>query len=161
VAAATALVGHDAAARRVVVVLSDGDDTASRTTLAALSHELAGSGVQVDAVGLTASGAYTAGALRSIAAATGGVFEPAQSAADLEPVMAGLAQSQLSGRFSVDVTLPRSSSRELQVAVLGGSPAHVKLPAGVSGTSPSLIQRYGGWLVIVIGFAAVLMVSFV
>jgi tight adherence protein B len=161
VADAAGLAGRDAAARRIVVVLSDGDDTVSKTTLAALRRDLAGSGVEVDAVGLTSSGAYTAGTLRSIAAATGGVFEPARSASDLEPVMAGLAQSRLSGRFSVDVTLPRSSSRDLQVAVLGRTPAHVTLPAGVSGTSPSLIQRYGGWLAITLGFAAVLMASFV
>jgi tight adherence protein B len=158
---AAALTGDDPSARRVVIVLSDGDDTASHTTLAQLQSRLAGSGVQVDAVGLTASGSYTASALRRLTTITGGTFAPARSVSDLEPIVTALAQSQLSGTYALDVTLPHSGSRDLLVSVRGAAPAHVRLPAGVSGASSSVWSRYGNWTAIVLGFGAVLLLALV
>ena len=57
---AARLTGRADGSRRVVVVLSDGDDTTSAISLDDLTAALAGDGVEVDAVGLTSSGSYTA-----------------------------------------------------------------------------------------------------
>jgi tight adherence protein B len=159
VATAAQLTGSDPSARRVVVVLSDGADTQSHTTLARLQSTLAHDGVQVDAVGLTQSGSYDAGDLRAIAATNHGTFAPAASVADLEPIIVQLAASQLSGEYALDVSLPHSSSRDLSVSVRGATPAHVHLPGGVSGAEESLMTAYGGWIVAILGFAAILTVS--
>jgi len=160
IAAAARLTGSDPAARRVVVVLSDGADTSSSLTLARLRSQLAGSGVEVDAVGLTASGSYDAGDLRQVARATGGTFAPASSVSDLEPIVVRVAQAKLAGQYALDVALPRSSSRDLTVSVRGATPAHITLPAGVSGTAPSFWTAHGSLVVAVLGFAAVLALAF-
>jgi tight adherence protein B len=159
VATAAKLAGSDPNAQRIVVVLSDGADTSSKLSLAKLTSSLAGSGVQVDAVGLTESGSYDGRALRAITRVTHGTFAPASAVSDLEPIVVRLTESQLAGDYSLDVALPHSSSRDLTVSVRGASPAHLTLPAGVSGASPSLWSSYGGWLVAVLGFAAILMLS--
>ena len=159
VATAARLTGSDASSRRVVVVLSDGADTASKLPLQRLRSSLAASGVQVDAVGLTQSGSYDARDLRSIASATHGTFAPAASVSDLEPIIVQLANSQLAGEYALDVSLPHSSSRDLAVSVRGSAPAHIQLPGGVSGAGESLLSAYGGWLVALLGFAAILMLS--
>ena len=159
VATAARLTGTDPSARRVVVVLSDGADTASKLPFQRLRSELATSGVQVDTVGLTESGSYDAQALRAIAAVTHGTFAPAASVSDLEPVIVQLANSQLAGEYALDVALPHSSSRDLAVSVRGASPAHITLPAGTAGAGESLLSAYGGWLVALLGFAAILALS--
>ena len=109
---AARLTGPADGSRRVVVVLSDGDDTSSATSLDDLTAALAGDGVEVDAVGLTSSGSYTATALRRIAAATHGTYVPAAKVSALEPIAARLAQTRLAGEWAVDVALPHSSSRD-------------------------------------------------
>ena len=159
VATAAQLTGSDPSARRVVVVLSDGADTQSHTTLARLQSTLAHDGVQVDAVGLTQSGSYDARDLRAIAATNHGTFAPAASVADLEPIIVQIAASQLAGEYALDVSLPHSSSRDLSVSVRGTTPAHVRLPGGVSGAEESLMTAYGGWIVAILGFAAILTLS--
>ena len=160
VSTAARLAGSDADAQRVVVVLSDGDDTSSAMTLAALRSQLAGSGVQVDAVGLTASGSYSAADLRSIAHGTHGAFAPAASVSDLEPIVVQLAQAQLAGEYALDVALPSSQSRDLTISVRGATPAHITLPAGVSGASQSFWSAHGNLLVALLGFAAILTLAF-
>ena len=120
---AAALTGRADGSRRVVVVLSDGDDTTSATSLDDLKAALAGDGVEVDAVGLTSSGSYTATALRQVAAATHGAYVPAAKVSALEPIVARLAQTRLAGEWAVDVALPHSSSRTLMISLHGGPPA--------------------------------------
>jgi tight adherence protein B len=159
VATAAKLTGRDPNSERVVVVLSDGADTASSLTLSQLTASLAGSGVQVDAVGLTESGSYDAQDLRTITRVTHGTFAPAAAVSDLEPIVVKLAQSQLAGSYALDVALPQSGSRDLAVSVRGAPAAHVTLPAGVSGAGRSVLSSYGGWLVAALGFAAILMLS--
>jgi tight adherence protein B len=161
VATAAKLAGHDPAANRVVVVLSDGADTSSNLKLAALERQLRASGVEVDAVGLTASGSYDASDLRSITDVSGGAFAPASSVSDLEPITVKLAQAQLAGDYALDVALPHSSSRDLQISVRGGRPAHVALPAGASGASLSFWSAHGNLIVALLGFAAILMIAIV
>ncbi|MGH3073972.1 MAG: VWA domain-containing protein [Gaiellales bacterium] len=157
----TALAGSDPGARRIVVVLSDGADTSSTATLAALTHRLRGAGVEVDAVGLESSPSFQAGPLRQIASATGGELAPTRTLAGLEPIALQLSQARLATTYAVDVSLPQSSARSLHVRVRGGTPASVALPAGVSGASTGFWSAYGGPLVIVLGVFAVGMVAFV
>ena len=125
----TALAGSDPGARRIVVVLSDGADTSSASTLAALTHRLRGAGVEVDAVGLESSPSFQAAPLREIASATGGELAPTRTLAGLEPIALQLSQARLATTYAVDVSLPQSSARSLHVRVRGGSPASVALPA--------------------------------
>jgi tight adherence protein B len=156
---AARLTGQADGSRRVVVVLSDGDDTASATSLADLTAALARGGVEVDAVGLTSSGSYTATALRQVAAATHGAYVAAAKVSALEPIAARLAQTRLAGEWAVDVALPHSSSRTLAISLHGGPPAHVALSAGVGGASVSMWSTYGAWIVALLGFAAIMMLA--
>jgi tight adherence protein B len=68
-----------------VVLLSDGADTGSAAGAAAVAAAAGSSHVRVFTVGLR-SHAFQAGPLRSLAAATGGRFSEAASAADLQPI---------------------------------------------------------------------------
>ena len=156
---AARLTGPVDGSRRVVVVLSDGDDTTSATSLDDLTAALARKGVEVDAVGLTSSGSYTATALRRIAAATHGAYVPAASVSALEPIAARLTQTRLAGEWAVEVVLPHSSSRTLAISLHGGPPAQVALPAGVAGASISVWSKYGAWIVALLGFAAIMMLA--
>ena len=156
---AARLTGPADGPRRVVVVLSDGDDTSSATSLNDLTAALAGDGVEVDAVGLTSSGSYTATSLRQVAAATHGTYVPAAKLSALEPIAARLAQTRLASEWAVDVALPHSGSRTLTISLHGGPPAHVALPAGVAGASLSMWNEYGAWIVAVLGFAAIMMLA--
>jgi tight adherence protein B len=160
-AARVAAADPDPGARRVVVVLSDGADTASHTTLARLTAALAGDRVEVDTVGIQSSGSFTASALQQIAAGTGGEFDPTRTLSGLEPLALKLSQDRLSTTFAVDVDLPESGARSLEVSVRGGAPATVALPDGVSGTSAGLWTSHGDIVVILLGFAAVGMLAYV
>ncbi|HEX5196403.1 MAG TPA: vWA domain-containing protein, partial [Gaiellales bacterium] len=156
---AARLTGQADGSRRVVVVLSDGDDTASATSLDDLTAALARGGVEVDAVGLTSSGSYTATALRQVAAATHGAYVAAAKVSALEPIASRLAQTRLAGEWAFDVALPHSSSRTLTISLHGGPPAQVALPAGAGGASVSMWTTYGAWIVALLGFAAVMMLA--
>jgi len=118
---AARLTGTADGSRRVVVALSDGDDTASATSLDDLTAALAGDGVEVDAVGLTSSGSYTATALRQVAAATHGAYVPAASISALEPIAARLAQTSVlscassTADAAASATLSPASVDEIQV----------------------------------------------
>ena len=156
---AARLTGDADGSRRVVVVLSDGYDTASATSLADLTAALGRDGVEVDAVGLTSSGSYAASSLRQVAAATHGTYVPAATISALEPIAARLAQTRLAGEWAVDVALPNSSSRTLTISLHGGPPAQVAVPAGVAGASASIWSEYGAWIVALLGFATVMMLA--
>jgi tight adherence protein B len=156
---ATRMTAGNPDAKRVVVVLSDGADTSSTTTLDKLLSSLSSGGVEVDALGLTSSGSFTDDALRKIADASGGQYVPTASVRGLEPIMAQLAQQRLATRYAVDIALPHSSSRSLDVSVKGAPAAHVSLPAGVSAPSYGFWRTHGHWVVLGIGVGAVLVIS--
>ena len=151
----------DPNARRFVVVLSDGADTASRTTLASFSRRLRAAGVEVDAVGLESSPSFQAEPLREITSATGGELAPTRSLAGLEPIALALSQARLATTYAVDVSLPESSARSLHVSVRGGRAATVALPDGVSGASPGFWSAHGAVLVVLLGVGAVGMLAYV
>jgi tight adherence protein B len=157
----TVLRDSDPNARRVVVVLSDGADTASSTTLAALSRNLKSAGVEVDAVGLESSPSFRAGPLRQITSVTGGELAPTRTLAGLEPIALQLSQARLATSYAVDVSLPQSSARSLHVSVRGGRAATVRLPGGVSGAAPDFWSEYAGVLVVLLGVGAVGMLAYV
>jgi tight adherence protein B len=160
-AADTLTAGSDPSTRRIVVVLSDGADTASSTPLARLTRSLHAAGVEVDAVGLESSPSFRAEPLREIAAATGGELAPTRTLAGLEPIALQLSQARLSTTYAVDVNLPASGARSLRVSVRGGRPATVRLPDGVSGASPSFWTAHGDVLVVILGVGAAGMLAFV
>src|SRR5262249_47951182 len=141
VLAAVKLAGNDPDARRVVVVLSDGDDTTSTATLDdALAA--AGSGVEIDAVGLASSHSFTPADLQQIASAAPGRLVPTSHVSDLEPLMAALTADRLSSEYAIDIALPHSSAHALTVSVKGAPPAKLALPAGVSSPSYSNLHTY-------------------
>jgi tight adherence protein B len=156
--AVTALAG-DPTARNVVVVLSDGQDTTSHTSLAALTAALRGRNVEVDTVGLAQSSAFLADPLRQIAAASGGRFTSTASISGLAPVTAALARARLSRTYAIDIALPSTSARDLRLTLPGMRTATVQLPAGVGGGDSMLSGRGGELLVALLGFAAVLSCS--
>src|SRR5204863_7851844 len=96
--------------------------------------------------------------LQAMAQSTHGRFVSTTSVGGLAPLFAKLTRDRLSTTYAVRIALPQSSARSLHLSV-GGTPATVALPAGVSGTSPSLWSRYGLWVVAVLGFSAVLALS--
>jgi len=146
-------------AERVVVVLSDGADTSSRAQLADVLSTLARTPVEIEAVGLTSSGSFTDDALRRITAATGGRYVSTDSTAGLEPITAQLAQQRLSTGYAVDISLPHTTARTLDVSVKGAPPAHLSLPTGVSGASYGFWRTHGHWVVLAIGVGSVLVIS--
>ena len=160
-AVATVLADADPNARHIVVVLSDGADTASSTTLAALSRHLRRAGVEVDAVGLESSPSFRAEPLRQITSVTGGELAPTRTLAGLEPIALQLSQARLATSYAVDVSLPQSSARSLHLSVRGGKDATVALPDGVSGASPSFWSTYGAVLVVLLGVGAIGMLAYV
>ena len=156
--AVSALAG-DPGARNVVVVLSDGHDTSSHTTLAGLTAALAGRNVEVDTVGLAQSSAFLAAPLRRIAAASGGRSTSTASISGLAPVTAALARARLSRTYAVDIALPATSARDLHVSLPGMRTATVQLPPGVGEDNGVLSGHGGELLVAMLGFAAVLSCS--
>jgi tight adherence protein B len=156
--AVSALSG-DPAARNVVVVLSDGRDTTSHTTLAALTAGLRRRNVEVDTVGLAQSSAFLADPLRQIATASGGRFTSTASVSGLAPVTAALARARLSRTYAVDIALPSTSARDLRLTLPGMRAATVQLPAGIAGDEGTFSGRRGQLLVALLGFAAVLSCS--
>ncbi|HEU0195360.1 MAG TPA: VWA domain-containing protein [Gaiellales bacterium] len=159
VAAAVSAVGNDPGARDVVVVLSDGRDTSSRSSLAALTAALERRHVEVDTVGLAQSSAFLADPLRRIAAASSGRFTSTGSISGLAPVTAALARARLSRTYAVDIELPPSPSRDLHLSLPGTPAATVPLPSGAGRDGGLLSGIRGELLVALLGFAAVLSCS--
>ena len=143
-AANTALAGSDPDARRIVVVLSDGADTASSSTLAA-PHPAAArvAGVEVDAVGP-----------RILALVPGGAASPdhlgdrrgarpdahaGRPRTDRTPALAGPAGDDLCGRRQpAPVRRPDAPRPRARRQCRGSAAAQ-----GVSGASPSFWSAYG------------------
>jgi tight adherence protein B len=109
-----------------VVLLSDGADTGSAATAATVATAAGSSHVRVFTVGLR-SHAFQAGPLRSLAAATGGRFSEAASAADLQPIYDELG-AELANQY---VLRYRSLAR-------AGSPVTVRVKVrGIAGSAES------------------------
>jgi tight adherence protein B len=155
IAGAVRAAGDDPGARRVVVVLSDGADTNSATSLEAARALAERAGVEIDAVGLTSSKAFTPSPLEELASATGGGVVLTRTAAGLEGTTLELAQAKLARSYAVDVELPETSARNLALSVRGAPAATLALPAEASGRADTPWMRYGGLLAGLLAFAAV------
>ena len=105
-----------------VVVLSDGADTGSRVSPAAVKKRARTANVAVHTVGLR-SRAFDDGGLRGLAAATGGQFAATQSAQELRRVFRALG-AQLASDYLLRYRSNAQPGREVTVAVridgLGG-----------------------------------------
>jgi|tagenome__1003787_1003787.scaffolds.fasta_scaffold20983940_2 tight adherence protein B len=156
---AARLTGRDPAAERVVVVLSDGADTSSAATLSEVLAGLRGSGIEVEAVGLTSSGSFTDEALRQITSASGGTFVSTASVGGLEPIATQLAQQRLATDYAIDIALPHTTSRALDVSVKGAPATRIALPAGVTGAGYGFWHSFGALLVSAIAAATVLAIA--
>ena len=110
---AARLTGPADGSRRVVVVLSDGDDTTSATSLDDLTAALA----RRAASRWTRSASPPPGRTRPPRCARSRRPRTAptsrrRASPALEPIAARLAQTRLAGEWAVDVALPHSSSRD-------------------------------------------------
>lgn len=109
--------------QRNIVLLSDGADTASRSSGAQVVRAARRASARVFAVALE-SPEFSGGALRVFARATGGRFIKAAAAVNLTAIFEGLAETLVSAyEISVVDPDPAASSVELNVALrhLGGT----------------------------------------
>lgn len=106
--------------QRYIVVMSDGSDTASRTSLDAAARSVVDSGATVFSIGLN-SDEFDAGALRELASLAGGRYEPAASA-QVSGIYEDLA-AELSNQYEITYTSDAASQSRVQTEVLspGGS----------------------------------------
>ena len=96
-----------------VVVLSDGDDTGSKASAAAVSRQAQAGGARVFTVGLE-SGAFDPSALRALAVAAGGRYTSAGSPRQLARIYDGLA-AELAGEYLVRYRSTASPGTEVTV----------------------------------------------
>lgn len=121
---------------RTLVVLSDGADTRSRESLAAVTAQLKRAGVRMDAVSLHTAASVTA-SLQRMATASGGKVTAAASAAGLASAFSAAARTFASDVI-VNVHVPAADrGRTVAVDVTVGSsagPLHASTSLHVSGT---------------------------
>jgi tight adherence protein B len=98
-----------------VIVLSDGADTGSTTSAAAVSAEARKARVRVFTVGIR-SPQFTSGPLRKLGAATSGVYAEATSTADLARVYAQLG-ARLASEYVLRYRSSAGPNRTVHVAV--------------------------------------------
>jgi tight adherence protein B len=131
---------------RRLLVLSDGADTRSRTTLAGVLGRLHASGTTVDVVGFRTS-LLQNGVLGRLAAATGGEVRAARDAAGLSRAF-GTTAHQLASQLRLQIAVPASAHDQQVLTVSVGTSAgpvtvqHVlSLPAA---TATSVDSGYVG-----------------
>jgi tight adherence protein B len=118
-----ALAGSELAGR-VLIVLTDGDDVSSRTSLAQAAAQAKRAGVAVYAIGIEGQG-FSPTALEQIAHASGGAYLPADSSAGVEAAYASIAaQLRRTWRLTY-LTSAAPAERVDLVAVHGGRAAKV------------------------------------
>ena len=152
---------------RVLIVLTDGVDVSSGTTLADAIKSAREAGVVVYPVAIAAPG-FSPVALKELAASTGGTYRAAKSSTSLPAVYAGIA-AELARTWRVGyLTAARpGDALRLQARVphAGSAAASVSLPAGLYSEAPadkpsSLLPRslYDGPGTFVIGLAVGLLI---
>ncbi|HYI45855.1 MAG TPA: type II secretion system F family protein [Actinomycetota bacterium] len=113
-------------AQHNLVLLSDGADTASRTTLAAAATSARNARVAVFSVGLT-SGEFDASALKELSLKGGGRYSPA-STADLSRVYQSLA-TELSSQYAISYESKHATGGQVTIglATSGGRDSALSL----------------------------------
>ncbi|MEO6121455.1 MAG: type II secretion system F family protein [Acidimicrobiales bacterium] len=116
VAAAVALFPSGSGSYRSIVLLSDGGDTASRTSLEAVTATVTASGVRVAAVELPSSESNSAALARLVAGGSGRVV-PAGDPASLEAVYSGIAAA-LSNQYLLSFESTASGPTGVRVTIV-------------------------------------------
>jgi tight adherence protein B len=98
-----------------VVVLSDGSDTGSATSAAAVAQRAARTQVRIYTVGLR-SGAFDPGELKGLANTGGGRYFPAESASDLARIFRGLG-TELASEYLIGYRSSAPPGSEVTVSV--------------------------------------------
>ena len=104
--------------RRVIVVLSDGGDTASKATLGDASRALNTAGVSVSAIALATRESDTA-ALKLLTSSAGGAMAPAADPAALKGVFDGVASSVLR-QYQLRWTSTASGTSDITLELASG-----------------------------------------
>lgn len=117
--------------RRAVILLSDGDDTASRANKQSVITTANTRNVPIFSIGLASSG-FDPDTLTSIANSTGGQFLSANSPAEINGLYQSI-NSQLQGQFKINLTLPVQKS---------GSRHTLKVVSNVEGSPTSSSREF-------------------
>ncbi len=119
VAAAANALGSSARAGRVIVLLTDGRDVSSTTSLHQAIAAARSAGASVYSIGIESS-SFDPSTLRALAAATGGTYRGAGSSLDLQRVYASIS-SELKRTWRLDYDTTARPGDELQLrAVVPG-----------------------------------------
>jgi tight adherence protein B len=98
-----------------VVVLSDGADTGSVTSLEDAAAKARDARVRIFSVGLQ-SGSFDAGPLRKLAGAAGGDYAEAQTTDDLKPILEGLG-AKLASEYLLRYRSSADANQQIHVSV--------------------------------------------
>jgi tight adherence protein B len=145
---AKALTGEPQAGR-VIVVLTDGDDVSSKTTLAKAAAEAKHAGVSVYAIGIEGSG-FSPGALTQVATSTGGAYFPAASSSGLEAAYRSVAERlRRTWRLTYTTSGLPGDTVLLRASLAGVTPATVKsrLPGKTGVVSEPSRSWFGDFLI--------------
>ena len=107
---------------RVLIVLTDGDDVSSRTSLAKAAAAAKKGGVAVYAIGIEGDG-FSPRALEQLAAATGGAYFPAASSAAVDAAYQSIAERLRRTWRVTFVTAARPGATVRLAAAVQGYPA--------------------------------------
>lgn len=122
---------------RVLIVLTDGDDVSSRTSVAAAAAQAKRAGVAVYAIGIQGSG-FSPDALQDLARVTGGAYFPAESSAGVAYAYAAIAE-QLRRTWRVTYLSSAMPGESVQlhagVARFGRAQVDVKMPGNASASA--------------------------
>ena len=140
------LLEHAHVSSGTILLLSDGADLGSHSSLASVLRRAARDHVRVFTVGLR-SGAYDPQTLEQIAAGTGGSYGEADSPARLEPIYAAL-RGRLASEYVVSYRSPARPGTHVRVSVTlagagSGSAGYVApTPSRLAPYHESLLSRF-------------------
>jgi len=109
------LAGSAPSGERAIVLLSDGGDTMSASTLDATAQALAGAGTPVHAVALRTK-EYNLTALQSLARVSGGALVAVSASGELAAMFEGIAK-QLQSPYQVTFVSNRPTTKDLEIDV--------------------------------------------
>ena len=128
---------------RVLIVLTDGDDVSSRTTLAKAADQARRAGVAVYAIGIEGDG-FSPDALAELGRVTGGAYFPAASSAAVSDAYAAIAE-QLRRTWRVTYLTAARPGQSVQLKTtmpgLGTHSATARMPGD---SSAAFVEPSGG-----------------
>jgi tight adherence protein B len=132
----------EANAGRVLIVLTDGDDVSSRTTLGKAANQARRAGAAVYAIGIEGEG-FSPQALSELARVTGGAYFPAENSSAVAGAYESIAeQLRRTWRITYLTAARPGEEIELAAAVPGASgSATAKMPGD---SSDSIVRPSGG-----------------